>query len=91
MIEAKMSRKSIAEHSLREAFAPSYLEIIDESPLHAGHQAVQEGSSESHFRVKITSNLFVGKTRIEIHRAINLALKPVIDDGLHALAIEASS
>jgi BolA protein len=75
---------------LEAAFAPTSLEIIDESQKHAGHagrQGLQLGDI-SHVRVRISSTGFEGKSRVEIHRAINNALKPSFDAGLHALAIE---
>ncbi|MGL4489127.1 MAG: BolA family protein [Rhizobiaceae bacterium] len=89
------SRKLIAEQSLTEAFAPARLDIVNESHLHAGHHHGDgrpfDGSGETHFRVRIISDAFAGKSRLERHRAINEALKPVLDDGLHALALEASA
>ncbi len=89
------SRKLIAEQSLSAEFAPERLEIVNESHLHAGHHHGDgrpfDGSGETHFRIRIISKAFTGKSRLERHRAINAALKPVLDDGLHALAIEASA
>ena len=79
-----------ARRHLEEAFAPTLLEIIDESQKHAGHAGRQGLALEdvSHLRVRIASAAFTGKSRVEIHRAINAALKPSFDAGLHALAIE---
>jgi BolA protein len=39
-------------------------------------------------RVRIVANAFAGMTRLARHRAVNDLLKPEIDAGLHALAIE---
>ncbi len=93
MSEPIMSRKLTAEQSLLAAFAPEKLEIINESHLHAGHHHGDgrpfDGSGETHFRVRIVSSTFAGKSRLERHRAVNTALKQILDDGLHALAIEA--
>jgi BolA protein len=64
--------------------------VVDESHLHKGHAgASPEG--ESHFRVRIASPLFAGKTRVEMHRMVNDALALEIAAGLHALAIEAKA
>lgn len=74
--------------TLSEAFAPSSLEVVDESDRHKGHGGWREGG-ETHFRVKITAGAFSGMTRLEIHRAINQALESELAAGVHALAIEA--
>jgi BolA protein len=73
---------------LNKAFTPSFLEVVDESDQHKGHGGWREGG-ETHFRVRIVSPAFSGRSRIEIHRAINEALKDEIAAGIHALAIEA--
>jgi BolA family transcriptional regulator, general stress-responsive regulator len=71
---------------LREALAPATLEVIDDSHLHAGHAGALEGS---HYTVKITSDRFVGLSRVARHRLIYHALQLLIPRGIHALAIEA--
>ena len=43
----------------------------------------------THFRVRITSHLFKGKSAVMRHRLVYDALQDFIDQGLHALAIEA--
>ncbi|GGA34976.1 BolA family protein [Pelagibacterium lentulum] len=72
---------------LRERFAPTELEVIDESERHHGHAGWREGGN-THFRVKIASLQLDALSRVEQHRAINAALKTQFDEGLHALAIE---
>jgi len=72
---------------LTKAFTPSELEVIDESQLHHGH-AGWSPEGETHFRVKIISDIFSDKSRVERHRMINSVLKPEFDAGLHALALE---
>lgn len=74
--------------TLSEAFAPSSLEVVDESDQHKGHGGWREGG-ETHFRVKITADAFSGMSRLDIHRAINQALERELAAGVHALAIEA--
>lgn len=76
------------EQMLVEAFAPIELSIMDDSAKHAGHAGAREGG-ESHFTVRVVSAKFEGKSRVERHRMVYDALKPLIDEGLHALAIEA--
>lgn len=75
------------EKNLREAFDPESLEVINESHLHAGH-AGDNGTGESHFRIKIAAKAFNDMNRVQRHRAINAIVQPKIDEGLHACAIE---
>jgi BolA protein len=75
-------------NSLAAALAPSRLEVIDESGLHAGHAGAVPGKT-THVRVVIEAERFRGKSRVECHRAVNELLKGEIAAGLHALAIEA--
>ncbi|HWA17418.1 MAG TPA: BolA family protein [Devosia sp.] len=72
---------------LSAKFDPSHLEVIDESARHQGHAGHRPGG-ESHFRVRITSDVLVGKSRVAQHRAIMEALDAEIKGGVHALAIE---
>jgi BolA protein len=74
---------------LERALAPQSLEVIDESHLHAGHAGSRQGG-ESHFRVKMVSESFAGKSLLERHRKVNEVLADELKpDGVHALAIEA--
>jgi BolA protein len=74
---------------LEAAFAPTTLEIINESHRHAGH-AGDDGSSESHFRVRISATSFAEMSRVARHRAVHAALGPEITGRIHALALEIS-
>jgi BolA protein len=78
------------EMLLREQLAPTALEIIDDSAKHAGHAGARAGG-ESHFTVRIVSDGFRGKNAVARHRMVYAALKPLLDEGLHALAIEAKA
>lgn len=82
------SYKSRIEDKLNTAFDPSSLDVIDESDRHAGHSGWREGG-ETHFRIRIKSQEFAGKSRIEIHRAINRVLSAELAERVHALTIEA--
>jgi BolA protein len=68
--------------------APTQLEVLDESAAHAGHAGSNGTEFGTHFRVRIDSPLFAGKSRIARHRLVYDALQDFIDQGLHALAIE---
>ena len=62
------------------------LQVINESHLHAGHAGAGEGS---HFRVQIVGDCMAGLSRVARHRLVYDALRLVIPQGIHALAIEA--
>lgn len=76
--------------TLTGALAPGQIEVIDESGKHAGHAGAVPGKT-THVRVKILSDAFKGKSRVERHRMVNELLASEIAAGLHALAIEAHS
>ena len=78
------------ERVLREALPTPLqsLEVIDDSHLHAGHAGAREGS---HLRVRIVAECMAGLGRIARHRLVYDALRRVIPQGIHALAIEARS
>ena len=83
-----MTIQSRIEEKLKDAFAPERLYVLNESHLHAGHQPDMTGTGETHMRVRIVSQRFAGMPRLARHRAINDLLKPELDAGLHALAVE---
>ena len=76
------------EQQLTERLQPTFLQVIDESANHAGHAGANAEGFGSHFRVRISSTAFAGKTRVAKHRLVYDALQNFIDQGLHALAID---
>ncbi|MES2984914.1 MAG: BolA family protein [Pseudomonadota bacterium] len=78
--------KKRIEQLLHEAFAPTALEVTDDSAKHAGHAGARAGGN-SHFTVRITSAAFVGKSPVARHREVYARLQPLFDEGLHALAL----
>ena len=58
---------------LRQAFAPVALEVVNDSHRHAGHAGSPE-TGESHFTIKVVSDSFAGKSRVERHRMVNEVL-----------------
>ena len=81
-------RAAEIEQQLRARLEPSRLEVLDESAAHAGHAGANEQGFGSHFRVRIASPAFAGKSRVACHRLVYDAMQNFIDQGLHALAIE---
>ena len=73
---------------LQERLNPVFLEVSDESAAHAGHVGANNSGFGTHFRVRIQSDVFTGKSRVSRHRLVYDALQEYIDQGLHALAIE---
>ena len=73
---------------LTQLFTPSELIVRDDSAMHAGHAGARP-EGETHYKVEIVSPAFEGKSRVEMQRAVNSALKDEFDSGLHALSITA--
>ncbi|MEM0987016.1 MAG: BolA family protein [Pseudomonadota bacterium] len=83
-------REARIRDTLAEAFAPETLVVKDDSHKHAGHAgASPEG--ETHYTVQIVSEAFRGLSRVQIQRAIYMALGPEFETGLHALSLKASA
>lgn len=74
--------------TLREKLQPTVLEVIDESASHAGHMGATAEGVGSHFRVRIASPVFEGKSRVARHRLVYDSLQVFIDQGVHAIAID---
>lgn len=73
---------------LQACLNPEFLEVLDESASHAGHIGANDSGFGTHFRVRIQSDIFTGKSRVSRHRLVYDALQEYIEQGLHALAIE---
>jgi BolA protein len=85
-----MQMKTQIADKLAAAFTPQSLDVVDESHKHEGHAGHQPGG-QTHFRVYIVSEAFLGKSRVERHRMINQTLSGELAGGVHALAIHASA
>ncbi len=82
-----MSRATLIENRLREAFTPQKIEVRDDSHQHAGHKGAKSGGG--HFAVSIVSPRFQGKTPVQRHQMIYQALGDLMKKEIHALSIEA--
>jgi BolA protein len=71
---------------IRNKLAPSSLEVIDESHLHAGHAGASGGAG--HYRVRIASAAFIGRSLLACHRLVYDPLADWMPHRIHALAIE---
>jgi BolA family transcriptional regulator, general stress-responsive regulator len=83
-----VSVEATIREKLVRALAPTRLEIVNESHLHAGHRN-SPGTGESHFRVLVVSPVFAGKSRLARQRLINETLAEELKTRIHALAISA--
>ena len=72
---------------LTTAFAPTRLEIVDDSDRHHGHAGHREGG-ESHFNVVIEAAAFTGVNRVQRQRMINAALAAELAGPVHALSVK---
>ena len=77
--------KSVLEH----AFAPARVTVLDDSARHASHAGARDGAG--HFAVRIESQEFTGRSRLERHRLVYQALAELLPREIHALNIEAVS
>ena len=75
-------------HKLTAAFAPTRLEVDDDSSRHAGHSGATPGG-ESHFNVLIESPAFVGVARVARQRMVYGALAAELAGPVHALSVKA--
>jgi len=66
---------------------PEHMEIIDDSPQHAGHAGAQSGGG--HYRLLIVSPRFAGLGTMARHRLVYDALGTLMDGAIHALSITA--
>ncbi|MEZ5775190.1 MAG: BolA family protein [Hyphomicrobiaceae bacterium] len=85
-----MSVESRIREKLAEAMPDAAITIENESHLHHGHHGSPQ-TGESHFRLHIVSESFVGKSRIERHRIVNEILAAELAGPVHALALRAKA
>ena len=80
------NRATRIEATLRSTFAPTSLDVIDDSAQHAGHAGAAPGG-ETHYTVAMTAAAFVGQSRLARSRAVHAALADEFAAGLHALVL----
>ncbi|MGA7544208.1 MAG: BolA family protein [Methyloceanibacter sp.] len=83
-----MHVEDMIKEKLREAFAPTELQVVNDSHRHADHGS-SPGTGQSHFSVLVVTPAFAGKSRLERHRMVNAALAEELAGPVHALAITA--
>lgn len=71
---------------LDAALAPSHLEVIDDSHLHAGHAGARDG--RGHYRIRIAAAALDGLNRLAQQRSVYAALGDMMENDIHALSIK---
>jgi BolA protein len=72
---------------LKETLKSDLIEIIDQSPAHAGHAGNKKGGG--HYFVTIVSDAFEGKSLVQRHQLVYQALDDMMKEEIHALGINA--
>lgn len=80
---------ALIEARLREALAPTELQVWDDSEAHKGHAGAARGGG--HFELMITSDRFSGLRPIARHRLVYDALGDLMQSRIHALSINAKT
>jgi BolA family transcriptional regulator, general stress-responsive regulator len=81
-----MSVADTIRTKLTDRFAPTRLDIEDQSHLHAGHEGARPGG-ETHFAVTIVSAAFTGHTRVARQRLVYQTLAAELATQVHALSL----
>ncbi len=78
-------RRAHIEAKLREGLEAAFVEVIDESHLHAGHVGARGGGG--HFRATIVSDHFEGLSTVEAQRLVYALLADEMGSQIHALSM----
>lgn len=81
-----MTRIKLIEERLQQAFAPVFLNVIDESYKHKGHAGALTG--RGHFKIELQADCFSECSPVQSHRLIYQALGSLMETDIHALSIE---
>jgi BolA protein len=84
---SKDTRSARITAQLQSALAPTVLELVDESHLHAGHAGAASGGS--HYRLTIVAPAFAGLNLVRRHRLVYDSVHLMMQHEIHALAITA--
>ncbi len=71
---------------LTASFQPAHLQVLNESHMHS----VPPGS-ETHFKVVLAAESFIGKRQVQRHQAVYACLADELQSGVHALALHTFS
>ena len=71
---------------LNSSLSPARIELTDDSEAHRGHGG-HNPAGESHFKLRIESPAFAGRSRLERQRMVYAALGDLMDQRVHALTM----
>ena len=77
-----MDRQKQIQSMVSAIINVAYLDLINESHMHS----VPE-NSETHFKLTLVSSDFEGKSKVARHQKVYGAVKILMQEGLHALAL----
>lgn len=85
----------MSQHTVRDQlqsvltteFSPEHLNIVDDSAKHAGHAGAR-AEGETHFRVTIVAEAFVGESRVARQRRVYSQLETLMETRIHALQLK---
>ncbi len=80
-----MSVQATIESKLTQELSPEFLEVINQSHEHAGHQ---HGDVDSHYKVVIVSAAFNNMRPVARHQQIYKTLAEELRSPVHALALQ---
>ena len=81
-----MSVAETIRRKLTERFAPTRVEVEDQSHRHVGHEGARPGG-ETHFAVTIVSASFAGQNRVARQRLVYETLAAELAARVHALSL----
>lgn len=77
------------EAVLTQALQPESVTVTDDTADHMGHSGHSGAPSGTHFTIQIRGRCFNGLSHVQRHRLVYDALRDLIPQGVHALAIKA--
>lgn len=75
---------------IKEHFSDAEIFVEDVSHHHIGH-AGHDGKGESHFNLLVTSNAFLGLSKVARHQLVYKILADELKAGIHALSIQSKT
>ncbi len=81
------NRTDTIKDILTKALQPTFIQVLDDSQAHAGHEGAKSGGG--HFYLTMVSDEFNGKSHIQRHQLVYKALGDMMTSDIHALSIKA--
>ena len=87
MENVSKKRAAMVRERLYQDLGAEFVEVDDQSHLHAGHSGAAAGGS--HFEVVVISKAFEGLATLARHRLVYQAVGDAMTQDIHALSIKA--